>query len=89
MALGAQRGTVARLVLGEAGRLVAIGIALGAIAAVAAAMLARTLLFGVTPWDVPTLAIVAVVLGASALAASYLPARRAASLNPVEALRAE
>jgi ABC-type lipoprotein release transport system permease subunit len=49
----------------------------------------RTLLFGVTPWDPATLLGVATVLGISALAASYLPARRAASLSPVEALRAE
>jgi macrolide transport system ATP-binding/permease protein len=89
MALGAQRGSVARLVVGEAGRLVVMGIGVGTVAAVGAAMLVRTLLFGVTPWDVPTLAGVAAVLGASALVASYVPARRAASLNPVEALRAE
>jgi ABC-type lipoprotein release transport system permease subunit len=49
----------------------------------------RKLLFGVTAWDVPTLLAVAVVLGAAAMAASYLPARRAAGVNPVEALRAE
>jgi len=49
----------------------------------------RKLLFGVGMWDVPTLIAVAVVLGGCALLASYLPARRAASVNPVEALRAE
>jgi predicted permease len=89
MALGAQRGSVARLILREAARLVAFGLAGGAVAAVGGAMLIRSLLFGVTAWDAPTLVIVAVVLGASALMASYLPARRAASLNPVEALRSE
>jgi predicted permease len=89
MALGAQRGSVARLIVGEAGRLVVIGVAAGALAAAGSATLMRTLLFGVTPWDPSTLVGVAAVLGASALAASYLPARRAASLNPVEALRAE
>jgi ABC-type lipoprotein release transport system permease subunit len=52
-------------------------------------MLMRTLLFGVRPWDVSTLVAVAMVLGISALLASYAPARRAASVNPVEALRAE
>ena len=46
-------------------------------------------LFGVRSWDVPTLLGVAAVLGISALLASYIPARRAASVNPVEALRAE
>jgi macrolide transport system ATP-binding/permease protein len=49
----------------------------------------RGLLFGVRSWDVPTLAAVAGLLGGAALLASYIPARRAASINPVEALRAE
>jgi ABC-type lipoprotein release transport system permease subunit len=49
----------------------------------------RTLLFGVNSWDISTLITVAAVLGASALIASYIPARRAASVHPVEALRAE
>jgi predicted permease len=89
MALGAQRASVARLIVGEAGRLVVMGIAAGALAAAGSAALMRTLLFGVTPWDPATLLGVATVLGVSALAASYLPARRAASLSPVEALRAE
>jgi ABC-type antimicrobial peptide transport system permease subunit len=80
---------VSRLIVGEAGRLVALGIAGGTVAAVAAAASVRTLLFGVRAWDVPTLAIVAAVLGASALVASYVPARRAAALNPVDALRAD
>jgi predicted permease len=89
MALGAQRGSVSRLIVGEAGRLVVFGIVAGTIAAIGAAASMRTLLFGVTPWDAPTLSAVAIVLGVSALVASYVPARRAASLNPVEALRAE
>ena len=50
---------------------------------------ARKLLFGVEAWDAWTLGGVSLVLGASALMASYLPARRAASINPVDALRAE
>jgi ABC-type lipoprotein release transport system permease subunit len=56
---------------------------------IAAAALLRDLLFGVQSWDVPMFVIVAAVLGICALLASYLPARRAASVNPVEALRAE
>jgi ABC-type lipoprotein release transport system permease subunit len=52
-------------------------------------MLMRTLLFGVRAWDAPTLAAVAMVLGVFALMASFVPARKAASVNPVEALRAE
>ena len=49
----------------------------------------KSLLFGTRTWDIPTLAAVAAVLGLSALAASFLPAHRAASINPVDALRAE
>jgi macrolide transport system ATP-binding/permease protein len=89
MALGAQRGSVYRLILNEAGRLIVIGVALGLVGSVGAAMLMRKLLFGVPPWDAPTLAGVAIVLAGSALLASYIPARRAASVSPVEALRVE
>ena len=89
MALGAQRGAIYRLVLREAGWLTTMGIVVGLGCAVGAATFMRSLLFGVRAWDAPTLLVVAGVLGASALAASYLPARRAASVSPVEALRAE
>lgn len=89
MALGAQRGSVYRLILMEAGWLTAGGIAVGLICSVAAATLMNKLLFGVRSWDVSTLAAVVAVLAASALLASYVPAHRAASVNPLEALRAE
>jgi macrolide transport system ATP-binding/permease protein len=89
MALGAERGAVQGMILREAGRLAAAGIVLGLFGAVAAAALMRSLLFGVAAWDLPTLAAVSAVLGVSALIASFLPARRAARVNPVEALRAE
>lgn len=89
MALGADRGSVYRLILKEAGWLTTGGIAIGLGCSVAAATLMRGLLFGVQSWDLPTLAAVALVLGAAAILASYIPARRAASVNPVEALRAE
>jgi predicted permease len=89
MALGAQRSSVYQLILGEAGRLIAVGVAVGLAGSVGAAMLMRKLLFGVQAWDAETLAGVAMVLGISALLASFLPARRAASVNPTEALRAE
>jgi predicted permease len=89
MALGAEPGSVYRLILKEAGWLTCAGIVAGLICSLAAATLMRKLLFGVQSWDVPTLIAVAVVLGVSALVASFIPARRAASVNPVDALRAE
>jgi predicted permease len=89
MALGAQRRAVYQLVVGEAAWLVGVGTALGLVGAVAAARLMRPLFFNVQTWDAPTLATAAGVLIASALLASYVPARRAASVNPIEVLRAE
>ena len=89
MALGAQPGSVYLLIMKEAGWLAAIGIVAGLICSAAATIFMRKLLFGVQSWDVSTLIAVAAVLAVSALTASYLPARRAASINPVEALRAE
>jgi len=89
MALGAQRGAVHRMVLREASWLAMAGIAIGVFCSLAAGTLLRGLLFGVSAWDVSVLAAVAVVLGVSALLASYVPARRAASVNPIEALRVE
>ncbi len=89
MALGAQRASVYQLVMKEAGRLTAMGIAAGLVRSVGTAMLIRGLLFGVKAWDASTLGVVAGVLAASAMLASFVPARRAASVNPVEALRAE
>jgi predicted permease len=89
MALGAERVAVYRLVMREAGQLIAAGIVIGVAASVGTAMLMGKLLFGVQAWDGATLAAVAVVLGAFSLLASYMPARRAASVSPAEALRAE
>jgi ABC-type antimicrobial peptide transport system permease subunit len=89
MALGAQRSAVYGMVLREALRLIAIGIGMGVLGSLATAGLLRPLLFGVRPWDGTTLAGVAMLLGVSAMVASYLPAHRAASVNPVDALRAE
>jgi predicted permease len=89
MALGAQPRSVYQLILKEAGWLTAVGIAVGLVCSVAAATLMRGLLFGVHSWDIETLAAVAGALGIAALLASFIPARRAASVNPVEALRAE
>jgi len=89
MAMGAEVGTVYRMVLKEAGWLAALGIGVGAVASIASAVLARKLLFGVSSWDIPTLLVVAAVLAIAALVASFVPARRAASVNPMEALRSE
>jgi macrolide transport system ATP-binding/permease protein len=89
MALGAPRSSVYQLVLGEAGKLICVGVVIGLAGSVGVAMLIRKLLFGVQAWDAETLIGVALVLGISALLASFLPARRAASVNPTEALRAE
>lgn len=89
MALGAQRGAVYRLVLNEAGRLIAVGVVVGLVGAVGAATLMRKILFGVQAWDAGTLLAVAFVLASAAMLASFIPARRAASVNPTDALRAE
>lgn len=89
MALGAQRSSVYRLILFEAIRLIAAGVALGLIGAVGAASLIRKLLFGVQAWDGMTLATVAGLLTCVALLATFLPAHRAAAANPMDALRAE
>jgi macrolide transport system ATP-binding/permease protein len=89
MALGAQRGAVYGMVMRQAGWLTGLGVVIGLACAVGASMLMRQVLFGVAAWDVPTLAGVAIVLGGASLAASFLPARKAASVNPTEALRAE
>ena len=89
MALGAERRSVYQLILKEAAWLAGIGIVVGLACSVAAATLMRKLLFGTRTADLPTLAAVAAVLAIAALIASYIPARRAASVNPVEALRAE
>jgi macrolide transport system ATP-binding/permease protein len=89
MALGAEPAGVYALILKEAGWLTCAGIGAGMLCSLAATTLMRKLLFGIRSWDVPTLIAVAAVLAVSALLASFIPARRAASVNPVEALRAE
>jgi macrolide transport system ATP-binding/permease protein len=89
MALGAQRASVYRLILQEAVWLALSGLAGGILSSLVVAGFLRSVLFGVSPWDMGTLLSVACVLVAAALLASYIPARRAASIHPAEALRAE
>ena len=73
----------------DTGVLALAGIVIGSGCAILAATLMRKLFFGTPPWDITTLVCVAAVLGGSALLASFLPARRAASVDPISALRAE
>jgi putative ABC transport system permease protein len=89
MALGATRAEVVRLVVGYGGRLAAIGIALGVAAALALSRVLRSLLFGIGATDPATYAGVALLLALVAVLASWLPARRAARIDPTVAMRAE
>jgi hypothetical protein len=89
MALGAGRLQVLGLILGEGMRLVAVGGVVGLIVSLALSRSLKSLLYGVGPRDPASFIGVAVVLGAAAMLATLLPARRAASINPVEALRSE
>jgi predicted permease len=88
MSLGADAATVRRMVLSEGGLLVGVGLALGAVGAVLLARLVRGLLFGVAPHDPLTLAGVALLMAAIGLGACWLPALRAARIDPGVALRA-
>ena len=89
MSLGAQPAQVLRLVMGQGARMALVGIALGAAAALGLTRLMRSLLFGVSAADPLTFAAVAILLVAVALAACYVPARRAMRVDPMTALRHE
>jgi macrolide transport system ATP-binding/permease protein len=89
MALGARPTSVYQLILGEVSGLVAAGTILGITGSLFAARLIRGLFFGMSSWDIQTITVVSAVLTVVSLFASYLPARRAASVSPVEALRSE
>ena len=89
IALGANPSSVARLVLGQGVRLVALGWLIGAVAAMVAADWIRSLLFGVQPSDPTTFALASLVIALAGLAGSALPALRAANVDPAVALRAD
>jgi putative ABC transport system permease protein len=87
MALGADTGDVLRLILRQGMALTGIGLAVGLVAAVAATRVVASMLFEVKASDPATYIGVSLLLGAVSLAASYIPARRAARVDPVSALR--
>ena len=89
IALGADRSRIQALVLRQGAKPVSIGIASGVLFAAIASRLASAFLRGVSPRDPLTYALVVVVLGGIALAATWIPARRASRIAPVDALRTE
>jgi len=89
LALGAQKGELKWMFVRSALLLTAVGIAIGMGTAAALMQLMKSLLFGISPLDPFTYITVPLILAASSAFASYLPARRAAAVNPVEALRAD
>jgi predicted permease len=89
MALGADRGSVVRMVLLEAFWQIGIGLALGIPAAIGAGRLIAGQLFGVSPWDPLMLSLATLLLGVAALIAAAIPARRATRVEPMVALRYE
>jgi len=89
MALGASRREIATLVVRQGARLAAFGLVVGSLGSMVATRLLSDLLFGVAAIDVRTLLATAALLGAVALLASYIPARRASRIEPTEALQYE
>jgi ABC-type lipoprotein release transport system permease subunit len=89
LALGSQRSSVMRLILISGARLGLIGCGIGALVAIFTTRLLRSLLFDVDPLDPMVLVLAALSIFLLALAASIIPARRAASIDPMQALRAE
>jgi putative ABC transport system permease protein len=89
LALGAQRGTILRMILGEGATMAAIGLAVGGLAAIPLSRMLTGLLFGVEPIDPPTIAFSAALLIGVALVAAWIPARTATAVDPMTALRGE
>jgi putative ABC transport system permease protein len=89
MALGAAARDVVAMVVNQGARMALLGVVLGLAGALGLTRLLRTLLYGVAPTDPLTFILVPLVLGVTALAASWVPARRASRVDPMEALRYE
>jgi ABC-type antimicrobial peptide transport system permease subunit len=87
VALGATRGAIVRLVVGHGARIALAGTVLGLLGALAATRVLRSMLYDVAPSDPATFAGIVVLLGLAVLVASWVPAWRAASVRPTEALR--
>jgi putative ABC transport system permease protein len=87
MSLGAEARDIFRLVVGQAVKLVGIGIVAGVIVALAATRVMTTLLFGITATDPVTFVSICFIIGAIALLASYIPANRATKVDPLVAIR--
>lgn len=89
IALGATQGRVVRMVMGEVGRIVAVGVIIGILLTLGLSRLVSAFLYGVTASDPLTMVFSAAILGAVAIGAAILPAWRAARMDPVSAVRDE
>jgi ABC-type antimicrobial peptide transport system permease subunit len=89
VALGARRGQVVGMILRDSLALVSVGLAIGLVVSFAAARAVASILYGIQPSDPPAFVFTAVALALTGLAAAFLPARRAASIDPMRALRHE
>jgi putative ABC transport system permease protein len=89
LALGAERGAIQRMILAEGAVMVAIGLLIGGVAAIPFSQVISGLLFGIQPVDPPTILAAAGIMIAVALAAAWIPARRATAVDPIVALRGD
>jgi ABC-type antimicrobial peptide transport system permease subunit len=89
MALGAETAALRRMVVLQGGRVALLGVVLGVLAALGLTGVLKSLLFGVAAFDAPTFAAMSGVMLAVAMLASYIPAHRASSVDPMQALRGD